>query len=160
MTTHDLAQAPHDHMACIAQALARAESLCAERGQRLTPVRRRVLELVWTDHKPTGAYDILARLAADGTRAAPPTVYRALDFLLEQRLIHRVESMNAFIGCPAPEASHAAQLLICTRCGLTLERREGAVTDAIARLCAETGFEAQHAGVEVKGTCARCRSVT
>src|SRR5262249_40395465 len=90
---------PHDHRHCIDDALSRAETVCAERGARMTPLRRRVLELVWDSHAPIGAYAIMDLLrAADDRAAAPPTVYRALEFLLDQGLVHKIESLNAFVG--------------------------------------------------------------
>src|SRR3546814_13619005 len=104
MSKTPLACTPHDHDHCVSHALAEADSLCARQGVRLTALRKRVLELVWQSHKPLGAYDILAQLTEqDGRRAAPPTVYRALDFLLENGLVHRIASLNAFIGCNHPE---------------------------------------------------------
>ena len=96
----------HDHDHCIETALGDAESVCIERGVRLTVLRKRVLEIVWQSHRPLGAYAILDVLAADGRRAAPPTVYRALDFLQENGLVHRIASMNAFVGCPMPDRRH------------------------------------------------------
>ena len=95
----------HDHRRCVADALDKAEALCSDRGARLTKLRCRVLELVWNSHAPIGAYDVLRRLSQEHQSAAPPTVYRALDFLLEQGLIHRIESLNAYIGCPVPEST-------------------------------------------------------
>jgi len=83
---------PHHHEHCVNDALHSAEVLCAERGVRLTPIRKRVLELVWASHKPLGAYAILEKLTDEGHKPAPPTVYRALEFLLEQGLIHRIAS--------------------------------------------------------------------
>ena len=107
MTSIPLASRPHDHSHCVTHALGEAESLCTKSGVRLTDLRRRVLELVWQSHKPLGAYDILAVLSEqDGRRAAPPTVYRALDFLLENGLVHRIASLNAFIGCNHPGHAH------------------------------------------------------
>ena len=100
MTDTPLAARPHDHSRCVSHALAEAEAICARQGLRLTALRKRVLELVWASHKPLGAYDILGVLSdEDGRRAAPPTVYRALDFLLENGLVHRIASLNAFVGC-------------------------------------------------------------
>ncbi|RMD92342.1 MAG: transcriptional repressor, partial [Alphaproteobacteria bacterium] len=89
--------APHDHRACAAAALARAEARCRESGLRLTPLRRRVLEILLESHRPLGAYDILARLRADGRPAQPPVAYRALDFLVAHGLAHRLHSLNAFL---------------------------------------------------------------
>ena len=89
----------HDHRRCVANALDDAEAVCAERGARLTPVRRRVLEIIWQSHRPLGAYAILEVLSGEGHSPAPPTVYRALEFLLTHGLVHRLSSLNAFIGC-------------------------------------------------------------
>ena len=89
----------HDHKHCVEDALAAAERLCAAKDLRFTPLRRRVLELVWSSHKPVGAYALLDKLRNEDLGSAPPTVYRALDFLIENGLIHRIERMNAFIGC-------------------------------------------------------------
>ena len=112
MSIAPLASRPHDHSHCVHSALSEADVLCAQKGLRLTALRRRVLELVWQSHKPLGAYDILAVLSEqDGRRAAPPTVYRALDFLLDNGLVHRIASLNAFIGCSHPEHAHQGQFL-------------------------------------------------
>ena len=91
----------HDHAACIAQAVGQAEQVCHQQKQRFTALRRRVFELVWQHHRPIGAYEVLDLLQRDG-RAAPPTVYRALDFLLEIGLVHRIASLNAYVGCIQP----------------------------------------------------------
>lgn len=147
----------HDHRQCIADALNKAEVLCSERGARLTKLRRRVLELVWTSHAPIGAYDLLRRLSREHESAAPPTVYRALDFLLEQRLIHRIESLNAFIGCPAPESSHDSQFLICEDCGAAAELHDTAINRALAKSAGNLGFKVLDRTVELRGLCAKCQ---
>lgn len=147
----------HNHRACIATALAAAEKLCAARGEQLTALRRRVLELVWAGHKPVGAYQILDILRGDGRSAAPPTVYRALDFLLAQGLVHRVESLNAFIGCPHPGETHATQFLICSRCGTAVELDDPGIDKAIDGTAARMGFVIAARTVEISGTCAECR---
>jgi Fur family zinc uptake transcriptional regulator len=146
----------HDHASCIEDALSEAVTLCAERGARLTDLRRRVLELVWTSHAPVGAYDILSRLGGDGRRAAPPTVYRALEFLLEQGLVHRIESLNAFIGCASPKAPHSGQFLLCTACGTATEITDGGIQAAVANAAGRIGFRTGHVTLEVKGLCQRC----
>ena len=97
--------------------MAAAERLCSERGLRFTPLRRRVLELVWSSHKPVGAYALLDALRNEALGSAPPTVYRALDFLIEQGFIHRIERMNAFVGCSHPGEAHRGFFLICGACG-------------------------------------------
>ncbi|MEG3618017.1 Fur family transcriptional regulator [Magnetovibrio sp. PR-2] len=147
----------HDHTHCEAQALKRAEGLCAERGVRLTDIRRQVLELVWKSHVPVGAYDLLDQLKTQGKKAQPPTVYRALDFLLEQGLIHRIESQNAYIGCSDPEHDHVGQFLICRDCGATAELVDARIDDAISKGANDMGFRVEHPTVELEGTCAKCR---
>lgn len=147
----------HDHASCVEGALTAAEAICAERGARLTELRRRVLELVWTSHEPVGAYDILSRLGGDGRKAAPPTVYRALDFLLEQGLVHRIESLNAFIGCPSPKAPHSGQFLLCTACGTATEIADAGIQAALAGAAGRAGFRPAHVTLEVKGLCRFCQ---
>ncbi len=147
----------HDHGSCVKDALARADAICTERGVRLTAQRARVLELVWSSHKPRGAYAILEDLSADGKRVAPLTVYRALDFLLEQGLIHRIESQNAFVGCPDPGTAHTGQFLVCSCCGNATELTDRRIAAAIAESAAAQGFTVQRQTVEVTGICPDCR---
>ena len=129
---------PHDHRHCIDDALSRAEMVCAERGARMTPLRRRVLELVWDSHAPIGAYAIMDLLrAADDRAAAPPTVYRALEFLLDQGLVHKIESLNAFVGCDRPEERHVSQFLICTSCKAAIGVKTFINNNYIARFLVE-----------------------
>ena len=149
---------PHDHAACVDDALETAEALCAERGARLTPLRRQVLELVWSSHRPIGAYDILDRMDTGARRAAPPTVYRALDFLIEQGLVHRIESMNAYVGCNHPGRSHSGQFLICRECGEVAELDDKQLRTLLREKAAGLGFELQSQTVELVGFCANCRS--
>ncbi|WP_442900181.1 Fur family transcriptional regulator [Geoalkalibacter sp.] len=146
----------HDHQGCISAALATAEELCRARGVRLTELRRRVLELVWTSHKPVGAYALLARLQEQGP-AAPPTVYRALDFLLEQGLIHRISSLNAFVGCTRPGEAHTGQFLICEQCQNLAELDDAGITKAIDRSSQASGFTPRQPTVEILGLCPQCR---
>ncbi|WP_339080524.1 Fur family transcriptional regulator [Pseudomonas sp. TMP9] len=158
MTQAPLASRPHDHSHCVSHALAEAESICTRQGLRLTVLRKRVLELVWQSHKPLGAYDILGVLSeADGRRAAPPTVYRALDFLLENGLVHRIASLNAFVGCSHPEHAHQGQFLICQGCNAAIELEQTTISNAIVNAAAEVGFAVESQMVEVVGLCAGCR---
>ena len=146
----------HDHVRCVADAMSDAARLCRARGARLTPLRARVLEIVWRSHKPLGAYDILAVLAAEGRSAAPPTVYRALEFLLEQGLAHRLASLNAFIGCSQPGHAGSGQFLICRSCGNAAELNDGGVERAITRSAASQGFAVHGHTVEISGVCPDC----
>lgn len=152
----------HDHARCVELALAAAEEICAERGARLTPLRRQVLELVWRSHEPIGAYDVLAKLqredpaGEDGRPAAPPTVYRALDFLLKHQLVHRIESMNAYVGCPHPDSEHNGQFLLCRDCGNAAEIDDPAIRRAIGEHARKIGFIIERITVEVAGLCPKC----
>jgi len=146
----------HDHVRCVADAMSDAVTLCRTRGVRLTPVRTRVLEIVWQNHKPLGAYDILAVLAAEGRSSAPPTVYRALEFLLEQGLMHRISSLNAFVGCRRPGHAGSGQFLICRSCGNAAELNDDGVERAITRSATSRGFAVHGHTVEISGVCPDC----
>jgi Fur family zinc uptake transcriptional regulator len=148
----------HDHDRCAADALQHAEALCAERSQRLTPIRRRVLELLLAHHKPLGAYEIIDRAAAVGSRPAPITIYRALDFLREQGLVHRIESRNAFVACVNNHASgDPVVFLICEKCGEVGESASAAVAGEILSAARAAGFTPKTPVIEIAGICANCR---
>ena len=148
----------HDHQHCIDTAIDTAVQLCAERGIRFTKIRRRVLSLIWETHEPIGAYAILDALKSEYPRAAPPTVYRALDFLSEIGLIHRIESMNAFVGCTHPTESHTGQFLICRQCSAAVELDDPNIDAALRRSAEKMGFVAQRQMVEITGLCPECRN--
>lgn len=152
--------AAHDHANCVAEAITTAEQVCRDRGLRFTSTRRRVLELVWNSHKPIGAYDILEVLGKESTSAAPPTVYRALDFLIEAGLVHRLDSLNAFIGCPDPASRHAGQFLICMSCRTVTELSDVEIEDLVERRAAERDFSATRQMLEIEGLCKNCRTAT
>lgn len=149
-------QRGHDHKKCVTDALTVADELCAKRGARMTELRRRVLNLIWDSHAPVGAYAIMDMLKREGRSAMPPTVYRALDFLQEQGLVHRIASLNAFIGCSRPADAHGTQYLICRRCGTVAEIDNGAIGGAIAASARELGFDMTGQTVEIAGICRDC----
>ncbi len=146
----------HDHASCVQTALQRAERLCRTRGARLTALRRRVLELVWGSHEPIGAYALLDRMAQGATRPAPITVYRALDFLQAHGLIHRVESLNAYVGCEHPGQGHGSQFLICRGCRVVAEIHDARLDRALERTATEGGFDLAEQRVELEGWCRHC----
>ncbi|MCS0504030.1 transcriptional repressor [Ancylobacter mangrovi] len=149
--------ADHDHSTCVADALSRAEMCCEERGARLTPLRRRVLEVLADSHVPLGAYDLVERLGATGEKPPPMSVYRALDFLVGEGLAHRVESRNAFIACGRKHAAdEVVVFLICDECGLTTEIASHAVGRDLAWASRAAGFTRRASVVEIPGLCARC----
>jgi Fur family zinc uptake transcriptional regulator len=118
-------------------------------------MRRQVLTAIWESHVPIGAYDILAQLNTGGGRNAPMAVYRALDFLLEHGLVHRVASLNAFVGCAHPGEAHGSQFLICRVCGSVGEINTKAINVAVAR--AAPGFAVENEVIEISGVCPHCR---
>jgi Fur family zinc uptake transcriptional regulator len=137
--------------------LDRAGTMCEARGARLTDLRRQVLGLILDAEQPTGAYDLLDRLKITRIGAAPPTVYRALDFLLEQRLIHRLERLSAFVGCVAhDDEEHAAQFLICRGCGKVTEIDDHELAHALSDAAKRLGFTVGKATIEAEGQCAAC----
>ena len=155
-TTHAHAPceaADHDHDRCIADAVAAAAELCERRGARLTDLRRRILELVWRSHAPRGPYSILDTLQQQGRSAAPPTVYRALDFLLAHGLVHRIESLNAVVGCPTPGKAHTGHFLICTGCGIAAEVDDRRIGDAVAASAGKVVFRIERQTSEGAGRC-------
>lgn len=151
------ASAAHDHGRCVKTALSKAEEACSRSGKRLTPLRRRVLELVWGSHMPVKAYDLLAILGQEREQAAPPTVYRALDFLQDAGLVHRIASLNAFVGCGAPEEGHVSQFLICTACGTVAELADPALSARIADCAERLGFRVARETMEIEGICRHCQ---
>lgn len=146
-----------------AGALAQAEAACRAQGARLTPIRRQVLEALYATHKPLGAYDLVAQLAAReesrGRPLAPVTVYRALDFLMEQGLAHRLASRNAFVACPHGHGpGDLVAFLICEECGGVDERASAPLSQAVAGLLAGERFQAQRQVLEISGRCGHCRA--
>lgn len=146
----------NDHQRCITAALARAEKLCQQHKQRFTPIRRQVLELVWQQHKPVGAYQVLELLQTSG-RTAPPTVYRALDFLQQMGLVHRIASLNAYIGCAQPDKAHDGQFLICQSCHALAELDAPEINAAIEQQAKDSGFQPVRQTIEILGLCPECQ---
>jgi Fur family zinc uptake transcriptional regulator len=146
-----------DAQSFLADRLSRAEAACARRGARLTDVRRTVLGLILESREPIGAYALLDRLKDRSGHGKPPTIYRALDFLLAQGLIHRVERLNAFVGChEEADHPHPVQFLICSLCGSVSEFEDDAIGRAVESVAGKSGFKVKRAIVEVEGECSLC----
>jgi Fur family zinc uptake transcriptional regulator len=150
--------APHDHAACKDSTLAAAEALARARGEKLTALRRRVLEIVLESHRPMGAYDVLAALARDGAKPAPPTVYRALEFLQAQGFVHRIDSLSAFAACFAPDKAHRSHFLLCRVCGRAAEIDDPVLDTALEAAARRAKFAVTRETVEITGVCAECAS--
>lgn len=148
--------AAHDHSACVSRAVRLAADVCAHRGLRLTPSRRRVLEIVWRQHGPIGAYDILAELAKEREKAAPPTVYRALEFLIAAGLVHRIDSLNAYLGCEDPARAHIAQFLVCRACQRVAEVDDPTIEKVLIDRARSVGFRIEPTSLEITGLCSEC----
>jgi Fur family zinc uptake transcriptional regulator len=149
----------HDHNACISSAMIKAQQICEEKEIRFTRIRKRILELIWTSHKPVLAYDLLRKLRREKGNAEPPTVYRALDFLLENQLIHKIESLNAYVGCYFPDKKHLSQFLICSTCDQVAEIEDTDVNQVITQQAARSGFQVDQQTVEITGLCPTCRKL-
>lgn len=137
--------------------MAHAESVCQRLGVAFTPIRRDVFVLLCRHDRPVGAYELLDELKALRPKAAPVTVYRALDFLLEAGLAHRVNALNAFTACRGSDLSHSGLMLICSTCNQVIELEDQRVESSIERSAAELAFATSDKLVEVVGTCADCR---
>ena len=150
----------HDHARCAADALDHAEEICAREGLRLTPQRRRVLEALLASHVPASAYDVIDRLAeSDARRRAPVSIYRALEFLVEHNLAHRIESKNAYVACDRGDdcAPGATLFLICDNCGAAGEASSEGLGRLVAEETRKRAFLPRLRVLEVRGLCARCR---
>ncbi|MBQ2260080.1 MAG: transcriptional repressor [Loktanella sp.] len=156
MSNDPMAFARHDHDNCISAALAAADAACAARKVKLSPVRRRVLEILLESHVALGAYDVLARLDAEGLGSKPPVAYRALSFLVEQGFVHRIERLNAFIACAHPGANHNPAFMICRKCGTVAEAQ--ASSRSLAQAAAANGFQLEQTVIEAEGLCPTCQT--
>lgn len=158
MTAHAHCSSPEHHVHDAAGFVAAVERACSERGLRLTPIRAHVLGLIADAGQPIKAYDLLERVRDEGTgAAAPPTVYRALDFLLANGFIHKLESVNAFVACHHPNAAqHSAPFLICDACHKAVELEDEAAVAMLDAQARALGFSPQTQTLEVHGLCAAC----
>ncbi len=148
----------HDHNRCAAEALVHAEQVCARRAQKFTPIRRQVLQALLSSHRPLGAYEVIDELARSMPRPAPITVYRALEFLMANGLVHRIESRNAYLACAHDhDAASLVAFLICERCGSVGEIPAASVAQSLSNAARTSGFAPKLSVVEITGTCAHCQ---
>lgn len=148
--------AHHDHAHCAADVLARAEAISTARGVRLTPVRRRTLQILLEQHRALGAYEVLDRLAGDGFGNQPPVAYRSLEFLVENGLAHRIRRLNAFAACMHPGVAHHPVFLICRSCNALAEAPAEPVHQALEQAATAVGFVVERSTVEALGLCPAC----
>ena len=146
----------HDHAACVGTALEAAEARCAAEGLRLTPVRRKVLEILLQEHRALGAYAILDLLGKAGFGSQPPVAYRALDFLAEHGFVHKIERLNAFVACAHPGTSHFPAFMICRNCDTVAEAQSSPAKGALGAAARAAGFQIERTVVEAEGICPKC----
>jgi len=149
-----------------ARSLQSAERLCQDKGLAFTPLRRQVYALIAAEHTPVGAYDLLDQLKKQRANAAPVTIYRALDFLLEAGLIHRIDALQAYAACEVhghgehESAEHGGLVLVCSRCKQLTEFEDATLERQIERTALEHGFQVAHHLIEIRGLCNRCAADT
>ncbi|MEL6169785.1 MAG: Fur family transcriptional regulator [Pseudomonadota bacterium] len=148
----------HDHDTCQALTVRAVEAHCKREGLQLTPVRKRVLELLIEDHRAFGAYEVLGRLQEEGLGSHAPAAYRALDFLVAQGFAHRIERLNAFIACSHPAEQHAPAFLICRACKSVVETPGVELGSKLEAQADTVGFRIEHAAIEAEGICPNCAS--
>lgn len=158
ITNSRLAYQSHDHQRCINAAISQAEILCKSRNARLTPIRRDVLKVIWQSHQPLGAYAIAEKLnESTERRILAPTVYRAIEFLTELGLIHRIASLNAYMGCPFPGSEHSDFFMICRKCGGAAECSAEGINSVIADIARRANFQLESQSLEISGLCSQCQ---
>ncbi len=140
----------------IAEQISTAHELCAQRGQRLTPIRQKVLEILLRESRSLKAYEMLDRIRSVHPGAAPPTVYRALDFLVEQGLIHRLDAINAWTACMDAAGEPHDILVVCTECGKVAELSAPALSRQLAQKVSDAGFVLSGHETELRALCAAC----
>lgn len=146
----------HDHNHCIDKTLTQVQAKCRADRLKLTPVRRRVLEILLQEHRALGAYDILAVLRAEGLGSQPPVVYRALEFLMAHGFVHKVQKLNAFIACTRPGHTHVPAFLICRNCETIAETASQQDGGRLAHMAQNSGFVIENLVMEAEGICPRC----
>ena len=146
----------HDHGSCISAGLAAAEAHCEAERLRLTPVRRKALEILLQEHRALGAYEMLDSLRDAGFGSQPPVAYRALEFLVANGFAHKIERLNAFIACAHPGASHSPAFMICRICESVAEAQSSPARGALGEAARATGFQIERTVVEAEGICPAC----
>ncbi len=161
LTNSTVAYQAHDHSRCLHAALIQAVSRCDSRTVKLTPIRESVLRLIWQSHQPISAYTLIDQLSqATGKRILPPTVYRALDFLRDMGLVHRLASRHAFIGCPFPDSAHSDLFLVCRQCGSAAECNAEDIDNLVSATARRAGFAVETKTLELLGLCSQCQGVS
>jgi Fur family zinc uptake transcriptional regulator len=147
----------HDHASCIDDALACADNHCKQKGLQFTKTRRRVLEILLQEHKAIGAYDILSHLTHEGLGSQPPIVYRALEFLVTNGFVHKIEKLNAYAACAHPGEAHSPVFMICRDCDCVVETQTEPLIDFLGTTAKTAGFHIERTVIEAEGLCPSCQ---
>ena len=159
LTNARLVHQPHDHVRSINAAISRAHEICAKSNVRLTATREAILRLLWQSHQPLGAYQLQQQLSKVSEKpVAPPTIYRAIEFLINLGLVHRIPSLNAYVGCPFPNSEHSNIFLICKECNTVAEIADIRVNVLLESLCDKVDFKHESQTIEIFGCCPNCKS--
>ena len=145
-----------NHNQCISSTLKQAETLCLERKILFTQLRKTVFKLIWQSHIPIKAYDILQQLQKKDPAAKPITVYRALDFLLKNNMVHKLESQNTYFGCTHPGELHNCYFLVCKKCHIVEEGCKSDLLQNIYTNLKQKNFVVEHVTLEIQGLCKNC----
>jgi len=157
LTNARLVHQPHDHVRSMNAAVSRAHEICAKSNVRLTATREAILKLLWQSHQPLGAYQLQQQLSKVTDKpVAPPTIYRATEFLIDLGLVHRIPSLNAYIGCPFPNSEHSNIFLICQECKTVAEMADNRVNSLLENLCDMVNFKHKSQIIEIAGYCPNC----
>lgn len=157
LTNARLVHQPHDHVRSMNAAVSRAHEICAKSNVRLTATREAILKLLWQSHQPLGAYQLQQQLSKVTDKpVAPPTIYRATEFLIDLGLVHRIPSLNAYIGCPFPNSEHSNIFLICQECKTVAEMADNRVNSLLENLCDMVNFKHKRQIIEIFGYCPNC----
>lgn len=146
----------HDHDACVLKGMAAAEARCAKEGLRFTSVRQKTLEILLQGHRALGAYEVLDRLRENGFGSQPPVAYRALDFLVANGFVHKIEKLNAFVACANPGTTHSPAFMICRECDSVAETQSVPARGALGDAAKAAGFTIEKTVVEAEGLCPTC----
>lgn len=148
----------HDHTTCIRDALTCADAHCKRNSLQFTKTRRRVLEILLQEHKALGAYDILSHLNSEGLGSQPPIVYRALDFLVANGFVHKIEKLNAYAACTHPGISHSPVFMICRDCDSVVETQTEPLMNFLGTTAKTAGFSIERTVIEAEGLCPSCQN--
>ena len=145
-----------NHKKCIDDAMSKAEFICQDKGLRFTEIRKFILRLIWENHKPSKAYDLLDKISKMNYSAEPPTIYRALDFLMDNGFIHKINSLNAYIGCVHPLKHNQCYFIICKNCNHVEECCDESITNSIQKTLSVNRFSHKDITLEISGDCYDC----